>query len=364
MGIPIVDDAVNLFTGGGSESTSSSSSGTQTQDPHERSPEQDMMWDKYMSIIFTPQELWEAKQEEIDDLIYESENLSGWENLGRAVEISKQIKDLKHEQSKLNYSPPGWTDKVIGNVNKTYGTDIGGGEPQLGLEGLLQQNADAKREADYLMGAQALGLGVQNVQTQGDEIEKVNTANTQYGEKMGGVGDTYKTGLRENTNQWNTDNQSIMDAISPLAHSKPLNIKFGDFEMPFTTGTQASARNRFGKLNDKRLDVNTLLNEGIRDTDSGQAELLNRIAQMNSQNNINLADRKYNQGITTASLLNQIANNNLPASSLLQALDFAKEQANRIDTLNYSLPIINTTGSSSSEKEKTLGPLQVYDYLV
>ena len=75
----------------------------------------------------------------------------------------------------------------------------------------------------------------QNFLTQNDQSDQDQiAADNIYRDKMGGITDKY-TG----------NNQSIMDVISPMAKSDPINIKFGDFSMPFTTGTQASARNRY-----------------------------------------------------------------------------------------------------------------------
>ncbi|MCP4585322.1 hypothetical protein [Pseudoalteromonas sp.] len=99
-----------------------------------------------------------------------------------------------------------------------------------------------------------------------------------------------------------SDNQSIIDAVSGTAQSKPMNIKFGDFSMPFTTGTQAASRNRFGQLTDK----NYAAEQGQLGLDKEHSKLnyglvtdfLSRLNDINSKYTPNAAELAYHQYMT------------------------------------------------------------------
>lgn len=256
---------------GGSESETT----TGTKEPLPRSPSQELIWDEFMTQVFGSEGVREIKQREIADL-----------------------------ESQL-------------------GSQRGGDFGLRGLMfdyGIMGQIDDLQKEIDAIPESRGLLSRLE------EDVSAQRTADETFGAATGGITDAFTKGITGDVDRYNIGNNQLVNAVAPVATSSPINLKFGDFQTPITTGSQRHAQGALQGLSSDRLAANLGLRGDVRDADIGQAGLVNQLERRNVPN---LAYRDY--------------------------LDFITGQANLGDRLRFSLP--QTTGTKDTDT--TLGPMDI-----
>ena len=327
MGVSITPGSVGYEESSGSKEYSQE----QIKTAAEREPDMERFFEEFFIKVFGPDELRRSKEIEIQELKAEIGNLTKPHSIGS---IGDYLADVRSGQSKI--------EKLQREIDNMPGTG------QSVLEQKLEEDAAAKRQADIALGATSFGAGATRTNELRGQTDNLLAANQLAAEQTRGISDQFIGDVGGTRDIFNTNIDQLLSTLRPTATSAPINLKMGNFETPFFSGTQRYAQGEFGDRNLERSGENTRLLGLMKNTGLDQSALENLLTKEGIGAERGFTDEKFNMKNAIGNLLNQISTSNLPNAAQTELLNFLTGQANLGEKLRFSMPSVNTTGSEST----------------
>ncbi len=310
------------------------------QSAAEREPEIERIFEEFFINIFGQDELRRSKELELEEIRAETKaKIDAASGGGPASTIKgtvNAIQEGKEKEAKIQREidalPPA-------------GTSL--------LEQRLQEDADAKKAADVALGATAFGSGITRTNELRDQVDQLLAANKGFGEETRGISDQFIGDVGQQRGIFNTNIDQLLNTLRPTATRDPINLKFGNFETPFTSGTMRDAQQQFGDRNKERLGTNVDLAGLVKQTGLDQSTLENLLTKEGIGAERGFTDEKFDMKNVVANLINQIANQNLPNAAQTNLLKFLTGQQALNEPLRFGIPTVSTTGGSSTDSSST-----------
>jgi len=185
------------------------------------------------------------------------------------------------------------------------------------------------------------------------QAKDIKAANTLTAGETGGITDKFTSDTGASRDIFNTNINQLLNTLRPTATRQPINLKMGNFETPFFSGSQRYAQGEFGDRNLERSTENTRIGELIKGAGLDQSALENLLTKQGVTADRDVTDQKFDMRNSIGNLINQIANQNLPNSAKMALYKLIQGQANTDQALNYGLPQSTTTQTATSDTSTT-----------